>query len=260
MFLDSLPIDPKLLVSDIVARDYRTAEVFSSYGIGYCCGGKWPLDIACQLRGVDLEMVKTDLETATRNIQLYNQLDYPGWDIDFLINYILNVHHRYINHALPITRESLRDFTKEHLKKFGYLELLEHQLGKLSKLLQLSIQQEEEVLFPYIRHIAHAHKDKESYAALLVKTLRKPIEDILFKNHDIVMEIIVSMRNLTNSYSIPGNACTNHKVVFYRLKELDNDLMQHFYLEQSVLFPKAIAIERELLDPKPGAGKKNGDK
>lgn len=32
-----------------------------------------------------------------------------------------------------------------------------------------------------------------------------------------------------------------------KLKELDNDLMQHLNLEQSILIPRAIAIEQELV-------------
>ena len=34
-------------VGQIVADNYRTAEVFKKYGIDFCCGGKKALDKAC---------------------------------------------------------------------------------------------------------------------------------------------------------------------------------------------------------------------
>ncbi|MEO7982448.1 MAG: DUF542 domain-containing protein [Bacteroidota bacterium] len=247
MFLQSFEADPKLTVSDIVARDYRTAEVFRRHGIGYCCGGKWPLDMACEMQGVDVEKIRAELEAATRNLLLYNQLDFPGWDTDFLIDYIINVHHEYLKKSLSQTRELLSEFAKEHVKKFTYLTELELRFGQLAKQLFLSLQEEEEVLFPYIRQITHAHKGKESYAVLLVRTMRKPLEDAMFKSLKMVKENVLFIRNLTNNYTTPENVCTSHKVVIARLRELDNDIMQHSYLEQLILFPRAIAVEKELL-------------
>src|SRR6187200_2383942 len=107
MFLKPFDIDQKLSVSEIVAKDYRAAEVFRRYGIGYCCGGKWPMDIACKMQGVDAEKVQAELKAATRTVHISNQLDFGSWDMDFLIDYIINVHHRYLQISLVPTKELL---------------------------------------------------------------------------------------------------------------------------------------------------------
>ena len=248
MFLKPFEISRKSLVSDIVAQDYRTAEVFRKHGIGYCCGGKWPMEMACEMNAVDADRLHAELEAATRTIHVSTQLDFADWDIDFLINYLINIHHRYLKKSLPETQQLLKEFAQEHTKKVPYLEELEKQFDLLIQQLLSSMEREEEVLFPYIRQIAHAHRHKESYAALLVRTLRKPVEETMFKGHEIVTNIILSIRKLTNQYTTPENVCISHKVVIAKLRELDNDLMQHLYLEQSVLFPRATAIEKELLN------------
>ncbi len=247
MFLQPFEINRKSLVAEIVAQDYRTAEVFRRHGIGYCCGGKWPMDMACEMRGIDAEKIQAELEAATRTIHISNLLDFANWDIDFLIDYIINVHHRYLKKSLPETQLLLREFAKEHIKKYPYLAELEKQFDLLIQQLLPSIQREDEVIFPYIRQIAHAHQHKEPYAALFVRTMRKPVEETMFKGHETVSEIILSIRTITNKYTTPENVCISHKVVIAKLKELDNDLMQHLYLEQSVLFPRAMAIEKEVL-------------
>lgn len=247
MFLKPFEINRKSLVAEIVALDYRTAEVFRKYGIGYCCGGNWPLEMACEMKGADLEIVQAELEAATRSINISNILDFWEWNIDFLIDYIINVHHQYLKKSLPETQKQLSDFANEHIKKFSYLIQLEKQFDLLVKHLLAAIQKEEEVIFPYVRQIVHAYKDKEPYAALLVRTLRKPVEETMYKSHETINDIIFSIRHLTNQYTTPENVCVSHKVVIAKLKELDNDLMQHLNMEQTILFPRAIAIEKELL-------------
>ena len=246
MFLKPFEISTKLSVSEIVAKDYRTADVFRRYGIGYCCGGKWPLDIACQMQGVDELVLQKDLKNAIRTINISSQIDFASWDTDFLIDYIVNIHHQYLKNSLPETKKILDDFSKEHVKKYSYIGDLEKQFDLLFKQLISSMKWEEEVLFPYIRQVAHAHKGKQQYAVLLVKTLRKPVEETMFKSHETVSDLILSIRKITNQYTTPENVCTSHKVVIAKLKELDNDIMQHLHLEQSILFPRAIAIEKEV--------------
>jgi len=247
MFLQPFEINRKSLVADIVAKDYRTADVFRNHDIGYCCGGKWPIDMACEMRGINTDKILAELEAVTRTIHVSTQLDFAHWDIDFLIDYITNVHHRYLKISLPETQHVLAEFSKEHDKKFPWLVELGTQFELLAKQLQISMQREEEVLFPYIRQIAHAHQGKEPYAALLVRTLRKPVEETIFHGHETVSGIILSIRKLTHTYNTPENVCISHKVVMAKLKELDNDLMQHLFLEQSILFPRAMAIEKEIL-------------
>lgn len=246
MFLQPFQISKKSLVADIVASDYRTAEVFRKHGIGYCCGGKWPIEIACEMQGVNSAMLQKELEIVTRTNHLSNLLDFADCDIDFVIDYIVNVHHGYLKKSLSTTQEMLVDFTNEHAKKFVYLNELDSQFNTLVHELNASLQQEEKVVFPYIRHLAHAYKHKEPYAALLIKTLRKPLADTMVNGHETVLEIIMSIRKLTGNYVPPEKVCISHKVVMAKLKELDNDLMQHLNLEQSILIPRAIVIEQEL--------------
>ncbi|HSU29122.1 MAG TPA: DUF542 domain-containing protein [Chitinophagaceae bacterium] len=245
MFLKNYEINGGSSVFEIVTNDYRAAEVFRRYGISYCCGAKWPLAVVCENHGLDIEKIKAELESATRTILFPNQIDVGSWDIDFLIDYIIHVHHGYLERTWLFSKQLLDEFKNEHIKKFPYLEELQKQFELLTTQLLLDIKREEADLFPYIRQIAHALKSKETYAVLLVRTLRKPVEQS--KSHEIVSNLLFSIRDITNNYTAPVNACGSHKVVFSRLKELDNDTMQHFHLERSILFPRVKAIENEVL-------------
>jgi regulator of cell morphogenesis and NO signaling len=67
------------------------------------------------------------------------------------------------------------------------------------------------------------------------------------KEHQTTGAGLNKLRTLTNNYTPPDNACITHKVTFAKLKEFDKDLVQHIHLESNILFPKAIEMEKELL-------------
>jgi regulator of cell morphogenesis and NO signaling len=248
MFLHSITIDKDLTVHDIVSKDYRTADVFRKYGIEYCCGGKIPLQMACDNKGVDTDKVLKDLNEVTRDVRVSSSdLNYNDWDIDFLTDYIVNVHHQNIRRSLPQLKVHLDQFAEGHLKKFEYLAELQRSLNQFNKTVLVHMEQEEEIIFPYIRQIAHAYHSRASYASLLVRTLRKPVDDIMQHEHDVTARMLKHWRDLTNNYTTPSHACISHQVVFKKFREVDNDIVQHLHLENNFLFPKAISMEKELL-------------
>ena len=247
MFLYPERISESSFVSDIVKQDYRTADVFRKYDIEYCCGGKWSLDAICMMKGLDVTQVKNDLEKATRTIHVSNSLFFDEWPLDFLADYIVNVHHSYLKQTMSEIKKMLKRFIEEHVKRYPELSALEVSFNQLYKEVFPHMKQEEEILFPYIKQIYHAWSTKESYASLLVRTLRKPVEEVMTKDHESAIKHLHKFRTLTNDYTPPPNACVSHRVSFAKLKELDNDLTQHIHLENNILFPKAISIEKELL-------------
>ncbi len=247
MNIEEKNINESTLVTDIVTQDYRTADVFLKYDIDFCCGGKLPLEMACKARGLDTETVMKELRRATRNNSSEINFEFDNWGLDFLADFILNIHHRYLEKALPETNEYVNRFLFGHRKKFPELEELEKIMKKMMKEIPPHMKKEEEIIFPYIKQIYHAFQHTESYASLLIRTLRKPVEEVMQGEHESVGKQLHRMREITNNYTLPEKPCITHRVTFSKLQELDNNLVQHIHLENNILFPKAIAMEKELL-------------
>ena len=204
--------------------------------------------MVCEVKELDIDSLLYDLRQASRVIEVHHSLPYENWKIYFLTDYIVNVHHQYLKQSLPLMKQTIQKFVAEHENKYPkYSELLSA-FNELSHLMPAHLEHEEEIIFPYIRQIAHAYESRESYASLLVRTLRKPVEAMMYHEHDHIQGALEVFRELTNGYTIPTNACTSHYLVFSLLKELDEELVQHLFLEINVLFPKAVAIEKELLE------------
>jgi regulator of cell morphogenesis and NO signaling len=248
MFLKNIDIRDDSFVTDIVVQDYRTARVFRKYAIDFCCGGKLPLAKVCEIRGLNTASIKKELIDAMRTIQVPSSTSFNEWTIDFLVDYIINVHHAYLTINFPEITDVVERFSESHKSKFPFLAELVPTLHELRDTLLPLMEHEEKIIFPYIRQIAHAYENHEPYAALLVRTLRKPVENMV--KPDVVRKYLHILRDLTNNYKPVSNACISHKVAFSMLNELDNDLVQHIHLESNILLPKAIAMEKEMLSIK----------
>ena len=52
------------------------------------------------------------------------------------------------------------------------------------------------------------------------------------------------IRQLSDDYTPPEDACTSYRVLYAKLQEFEQDLHQHVHLESNILFPKAIQMEK----------------
>lgn len=65
--------------------------------------------------------------------------------------------------------------------------------------------------------------------------------DELENEHSHAGNIIKELRKVTNDFTPPEDACGTYRLVYQRLEALESDLFQHIHLENSILFPRAIA-------------------
>ena len=74
-------------VGEIVKQDFRAADVFSSYGIDFCCGGKISVAEACANAKTDESVVINALENLKSQTGSAVH-DFDSWNIGFLTDYI----------------------------------------------------------------------------------------------------------------------------------------------------------------------------
>jgi len=233
-------------ISDIVKMDYRTADVFKKYQLNYCCSGAVSLKSACEMKGIDFDLISIELKEATRNLILPNYLPFDEWKIDFLIDFIINIYHDYIYRVIPSYSSTLESFTRGHQTKYPELIRIKELFTKLTEILTLHNRHEDEIIFPYIKQIDSAYRRKEPYGNLFVRTLRKPLHTIE-REHFQIQELLNDLKTETKQFTVPDNACVNYQVIIKKIEEAYNNLLQHKFLEHAILFPKAIAIEQKLL-------------
>ena len=100
-------ISGKHKVGELVAIDYRTAEVFTKYGIDFCCKGNLCIDEVVKKKKIDQRGLFSDLKATTRrNHPRFS--DFRKWPLDLLVDYILIKHHHYTKEKIPLVQRYLR--------------------------------------------------------------------------------------------------------------------------------------------------------
>ena len=64
--------------------------------------------------------------------------------------------------------------------------------------------------------------------------------------HDAVGELLKEIRNLTNDFAVPADACTSYQMMLKGLEEMELDLHEHIHKENNVLFPRVLELEAQL--------------
>src|SRR5690606_17192227 len=100
-------------IGELVAEDYRRAGVFKKFGIDFCCGGERTVRAACEKRGLSVAEIEQALETAVRGPST-EQTRPDTWELDFLADYIVNVHHTYVRENIPLLLEFTRKVARVH--------------------------------------------------------------------------------------------------------------------------------------------------
>ena len=105
---------------------------------------------------------------------------------------------------------------------------------------------EEQILFPFIKQLVNAKRNGKKAEAPYFGTVKNPIR-MMEAEHQSAGDEMYDIRTFTNGYSIPDDACNTYSVTMQELKDFEEDLHKHIYLENYILFPNAVDLEQELL-------------
>ncbi len=229
-------------VGSFVADDYRAASVFQKYGIDFCCRGGVSLEEVSTLNNLDPEKLLSELKEAT-TVTDNAQTDFRSWPLDLLADYIEKKHHRYIEKAVPVLKVYLDKICEVHGSNHPELFQVREEFLISASNLAAHMKKEELVLFPAIRKMVAAGDNKAAYSQPGFGTVMNPIQ-MMMQEHDAEGERFRTIVTLTNNYTTPEDACRTYQVSFALLKEFESDLHKHIHLENNILFPKSVELEK----------------
>jgi regulator of cell morphogenesis and NO signaling len=232
-----------LMVGDIVEKDYRAAVVFEHHGIDYCRGRQLPLEAACAEVSADLAEVEAELIRLGE--EAVATLPATTWDLDEVVGYVIDRHHRYVRDTLPILRAWCRKLVARHGAEHPELGDIAGLVEELDGELSPHLVKEEQILFPWIVRMAEARRGGQPIGASPFGTVLHPIR-VMESEHERADEIVGMLRALTGNFTPPEDACLTWRICWAELDRFDRDLRNHVHLENHLLFPRALDLERLL--------------
>ena len=216
-------------VGEIASENPEKIEVFKKYGVDFCCGGSKTLKEACEESGIDQLLIADELSgplaSTTENDENYSlSKKAKDWDTNFLIDYIVNIHHTFLRVHIPEAEGYVEKIANVHGNRHPELIKIRELFTKMSRALIIHLDKEEKELFQHI-------KNRETGEII------REIKDAEY-DHEYVGHILKEMLFLSSDYSVPQDACASYKHAYKLLKNISDDIMIHVHLENNILFKK----------------------
>lgn len=234
-------------IGNMVAEDFRTAAIFKRHGIDFCCKGGRTIEEACNNKKLDPEKIYEELEALPKNEG--TSIDFNSWSLDLLADYIEKTHHRYVEEKTSVLQAFLDKLCKVHGGRHPELFEINAIFNESAHDLAAHMKKEELILFPFVRNMIKSKTSGNNLLQPPFGTVENPVH-MMQHEHTVEGDRFRKIAEITHEYTPPADACNTYKVAFAMLQDFENDLHKHIHLENNILFPKAIQLEKEFsLEP-----------
>jgi len=221
-------------VGEIVAVFPKASDLFKTYKIDFCCGGNRLLAEALAEKNLLVEDILQQLQTMYEQSLEKVEKNWLEASYTELIDHIIQKHHRFLMEELPQLSPYVTKVLRVHGPEQPHLVQVHKLFNELKTELEQHLMKEETKAFPLIIQFEQ-HPTKENEQAM------KQVIEELVAEHDTAGDIIKEIRQITNDFTPPFDACGTYRLVYNRLEALEEDLFTHIHLENNILFPRILA-------------------
>ncbi len=235
-----------LTLSQLVKDDLYASEVFEKYHLDFCCNGNRLLNEVCKDKGLPYNDIISEIKNGKSK---HGELKFDQWELDFLVDYIVNNHHQYIKQYGTAINDHIDKVASVHGKNHPETVEVSKLFTMVYKDLKQHMMKEEKILFPYIKYLVKVKNGEVVFEAPYFSTIVNPI-NMMEAEHQSAGDVSARIRSLTNNFLLPVDACNSYRVSYFELNEFELDLHRHVHLENNILFPKVIELEKNYLSPR----------
>jgi regulator of cell morphogenesis and NO signaling len=233
-------------LSQIVTQNLKAAEILESHNIDFCCGGDKTLGEACQEQNIAVDTLKKELEEAKEGADSESTM-IKNMNASELSEYIVKRHHSYVRESIPKLKNYLEKIWEVHGKNHPELFKVKEDFSKASEALTDHMNNEEQVLFPVIHEMVKAKNENTKINAPWFGILENPINQMK-EEHLNEGERFDNLAEITDNFKVPEDGCNTYVLTYNQLSEFVSDLHKHIHLENNIIFPEAIKLEKETIE------------
>jgi len=244
--IESLIMKQSTTVADVATQFPGTKLALEALGIDYCCGGGRALHAELKEKGItNQELIQTIKQHSSMKTG-QTRKSWASASVTELVDHILNSHHVYMKKELPRIAALLEKVTRAHAESHGYmLRELSGTFRGLRNEIEQHLAKEEEILFPLIVATDAFLSGEGGRPTCHCGTVLNPIRQMEHE-HENAGAALERMRELTQEYSLPDDACPTFGTLYDALQAMERDLHEHIHLENNILFPQSVEQEATL--------------
>lgn len=233
----------KRSIAELVSENQGFAAVLHYFGISFFQCEQQSLEEVCRKFKVSPHQVVAELEQWAKSKDPSTEELYLN-SIEVLVGYLKKKHRFFIRQELPFLSSMVEGI--QHLKPYDSL------LADLRLIFPLfvddfihHIHEEEDTLFNRIFLLQEIEKNIIPMQSAVKIFGKSSILDLAEEHeaHDDEME---GIRKLTAEYQLPTDAPIAIKILYLELQKLEQELIVHAKIENDLLFPKAVELEKDV--------------
>lgn len=217
----------------LVEANYNLLPVINRFGITLGNKDK-SLNQICTSLNVNIDFFLAIINTY-HNVEYFAEKELKGFSPLVIIEYLKKTHSYYIDYMLPKLDSLLNQLIESNKTEIQQLNIIEKFYRKYKTELLLHIQEEEELVFPYIASLI---SDKPSGSKYSIRSYEKEHSKVDVKLNDL--------KNLIIKYTAPvydNNICNEFLGTLLRFEK---DINDHARIEDKILIPQVVEIENTL--------------
>lgn len=232
----------KASVGELVSENYVFAAVLHYFGISFYQYSTDSLEKVCKKHKVNPQQLIAQLESwASQKDPSIEELYLNP--IELLVAYLKKKHYFFVRQELPFLSNMVSGISPE--PEFASL------MSDLKIMFPMFVQdfihhihEEESRLFKRIELLQEIEEGAFQLHDALVILEREPIH-ALAEQHEIHDDEMEGIRRLTKDYQLESSAPLTMKVLYHELQNFEKELAIHAKIEDELLFPKAVELEKE---------------
>jgi regulator of cell morphogenesis and NO signaling len=221
------------------------AEVFEQLNIDYCCRGNRALGDALSESGISLQAFLGEVDQITDGGSARPAT--PDWRVvplAKLIRHIIETHHTYLRVELPALEKWVAVIAaKEHSGETELMLSLQRGIRHFQRNLEVQMSKEEAVLFPAISQLEIGGLPEAAPSGPLFGSVAN-LARVMEQESSSALGALSEIRILSKNFAGRAETSAALKTLFDRLRVLEADTHQHLHLENNILFPRAINLEK----------------
>jgi regulator of cell morphogenesis and NO signaling len=165
---------------------------------------------------------------------------FDNFTLEMIVDYLHKTHTYYQTKKLPEIEQSIHLLVNAYPRAHPMLLLLNTFYNDYKNHLNKHIEMEEQELMPYIVNLERAALTKN-------KNLKAPtltVERFINQHHDTEKDL-EEVRTAILHYSPPEGNQTLYRILLSQLQIFEKDLSIHALIEDEVLLPRALALEKQ---------------
>jgi regulator of cell morphogenesis and NO signaling len=228
-------------MADLVHLNYLLLNVLNRFNIslGFADAS---VEEVCKKYQIDVNFF-LDIANTYHHKDYFPQKQLQRYPVKTILQYLRNTHIYYLEKKLPELELLLKQTIKICYKDEKTSQLIISFFSGYKDQLTRHIEKEEREVFPYVYWLENTETDGSLQKEMVVKYLDYSIEH--YKNtHDDVEEKLTDLQNLIVKYlPRPADMYACNKLLF-EIFALENDLNDHSRIEEKVMIPKALSMEK----------------